>query len=226
MSKVKGFFVTGTDTGVGKTEVASYLARRFLLKGFSVAVMKPVATGVKKFCEDARILKTYSCSKEPLGHINPISLKLPLAPLVASEIQKKKIDTNIIWKHFKRLKSDNDLVIVEGIGGIMVPISRKGKKTFYVLDLILKMALPVIVVARPNLGTINHTLMTVNLLKDKNIKVSGIIFNYTSPVKQDLSIKTNPAMIERLSGVKVLGIMYYSKNRNKRRMRWLRKTGF
>jgi len=219
---MKGFFVTGTDTGVGKTEVAAHLARRFSEKGLRVGVMKPVATGVEKVCRDAEILRKRSFTKDAMHYINPVSLKLPLAPLVAERIEKKKIDMRLIWNRFKRLSANSDVLIVEGIGGAMVPICRRGKTVFYVLDMILKMRLPVIIVARPNLGTINHTLMTVRALRSKGIKIAGIIFNHASRIKKDLSIKTNPAVIEDLSGAKVLGVMYYSKDRDKRRMTWSR----
>jgi len=219
---MKGFFVTGTDTGIGKTEVASYLAGMFSRRGLKVGVMKPVATGVGKTCSDARILKRYSGSPHPTDHINPVSLKLPLAPLVAQDIEKKKIDTKAVWERFRELKTENDAVIVEGIGGVMVPICKIGKKIFYVLDMILKMKLPVIIVARPNLGTINHTLLTIRMLQSKKIKIAGIIFSHTSKIKNDLSMRTNPAVIERLSGVRVLGIMHYERIRNKRRIKWLR----
>lgn len=223
MHSFKGFFVTGTDTGVGKTEVSSYLAKIFSEKSFKVGVMKPIATGVDGVAEDREILKRAASSKDPMHYINPVAMKLPLAPLVASRIEKKKINTKIIWDRFKKLKRLNDILIVEGIGGVMVPICKTGKRTFYVLDMILKMKLPVIIVARPNLGTINHTLMTIRILKDKNIKIAGVIFNHASRIKKDISINSNPEIIERLSGVKVLGIMHYNKHRNKRRVRWLKK---
>ena len=219
---MKGFFVTGTDTGIGKTEVASYLAGMFSRRGLKVGVMKPVATGVEKACRDAKILKRYSGPPHPTDYINPVSLKLPIAPLVAQDIEKKKIDMKAVWDRFGRLKTENDVVIVEGIGGVMVPMCRIGKKIFYVLDMILKMKLPVIIVARPNLGTINHTLLTVRALQSKKIKIAGIIFSHTSKIKNDLSIRTNPAVIEKLSGVRVLGIMHYERIRNKRRIKWLR----
>ncbi len=207
----KGYFITGTDTGVGKTEVAASLARFYSKKGYKVGVMKPIASGVKKEPEDAAILKKAANSCDDLRDINPIQLKLPLAPMVAMRLEKKTIDPNKIWSAFNKLKKENDLLIVEGIGGVMVPLCKIGKKVFYVIDLIKKMKLPVIIVARPNLGTINHTLMTVNALKSKNIKVAGIIINYAKPVKKDISIKTNPKIIQELSGVKILGIMPYSK---------------
>lgn len=219
---MRGFFVTGTDTGVGKTEVASYLAKAFSRRGLRVGVMKPIATGVKRFCKDARILKKYSRSRRAMDYISPVSLRLPLAPMVAADMEKKKIDIRSIWDRFRRLSADSDVMVVEGIGGAMVPIYRKGRKTFYVVDMILKMKLPVIIVARPNLGTINHTILTIEALRRRNAKIAGIIFNYTSLVKKDISVKTNPAVIEKLSGAEVLGIMPYNRNRDKRRIKWLR----
>jgi len=223
---MKGFFVTGTDTGVGKTEIAAYLAKRFSRKGLRVSVMKPVATGFKTVCKDAQILRKFSRSNAPIDCINPVSFRAPLAPLVASALENKKFDTGIIWRRFKRLKKNSDMIIVEGIGGVMVPLYKKGKKVFYVLDMILKMRLPVIIVSRPDLGTINHTLMTIKALETSSVKIKGIIFNQTARVKKDTSVKTNPEVIERLSGIKVLGSMHYNRRRNKRRVRWLRKAGF
>ncbi|MFH1479445.1 MAG: dethiobiotin synthase [Candidatus Omnitrophota bacterium] len=206
---VKGYFITATDTEIGKTEVAAALARHFTKKGYKVGVMKPIASGVNKFSEDALILKKAANSCDDLKDINPIQLKLPLAPLVTARLEKKTIDPNKIWRAFNKLKKKNDLLIVEGIGGAMVPLYKIGKKVFYVTDLIKKMNLPVIIVARPNLGTINHTLITVNALKSKNIKIAGIIINHAKPIKKDISIKTNPKIIQELSGVRILGIIPY-----------------
>jgi len=217
---MKGFFVTATDTGVGKTEVVAYLARALSKKGMKVGVMKPVATGAS---EDAAILKRESSSPDPIRYINPAKLGLPLAPLVAARFERKKIDIGIILQRFRRLSSINDIMIVEGIGGLMVPLCKNRKKPFYVLDMILKMKLPVVIIARPGLGTINHTIMTIDLLKKKSIKIAGIIFNHACRVKNDISVRTNPSVIEELTGVKVLGVMRYGRNRRKRRVRWLRK---
>lgn len=223
---MKGFFVTGTDTGVGKTEVAACLAKYFSDKGLRVEVMKPIATGVKRICSDARILRMAAGVSTPLSRINPVSLRLPLAPLAAEGFERKKINLNIVWKHFKELNSSSDIIIVEGIGGLMVPIKKGKNGIFYVRDMIVKMRLPVILVARPDLGTINHTLMTIDMLRAKGIKIAGVIFNYASRIKKGLAVKTNPLLIEKLSGVKVLGVVRYSADRKKRRIKWLRKTGF
>lgn len=223
---MKGYFVTGTDTGVGKTEIAAYIARRLANKGLKVGVMKPIATGVGRSCEDVEILRKSVGSKDPEDCINPISLKLPFAPMVASRIEKAKIDMKRVWESFKKLKRENDVVIAEGVGGVMVPIYKRANRIYYVLDMIKEMKFPVIVVSRPNLGTINHTAMTIETLRRRKIKIKGIILNYTSLIKKDLSVKTNPRAIERLTGIRVLGIMHYNKNRNKRRIKWLRKTEF
>jgi len=220
---MRSFFITGTDTGVGKTEVAACLASMFYQKGYKVGVMKPFATGVKDISEDARILKRASKSVDSIEIINPISFKLPLAPLVAARLEKKQINFCAIVDKFRRLRKLNDILIVEGIGGVMVPIYEEKRKTFYVIDMIKRFNLPVILVSRPNLGTINHTLMTIKILQDRKIKIAGIIINYASKVKNDLSIETNPEIIERLSGVNVLGIMPYNKDRSKRRIQWLKK---
>lgn len=216
----KGFFITATDTGVGKTEVAACLAKDLSKKGFKVGVMKPVAAGVRGRCEDACILKRYSASNDALDCINPVSLKLPLAPLIAARMEKKRITLGRVYNIFKELALHNDIVIIEGIGGVMVPIDKKRKKVFYLYDLILKMKLPAIVIARPNLGTINHTLMTISILKSKKIKIAGIILNYASRTKRDLSSRTNPSAIEELSGEKVLGVMHYNRYRSQRRIKW------
>ncbi|MFH1782990.1 MAG: dethiobiotin synthase [Candidatus Omnitrophota bacterium] len=212
---MKGYFITGTDTEVGKTEVSRALADFYRKKSLKVGTMKPIASGVSGVYEDAMILKG----------VNPVSLKLPLAPMVAARLEKKKIDLEKVWKSFKELKKLNDIVIVEGIGGLMVPICKQGKKVFYVLDMIKKMKLPVIIVSRPNLGTINHTVMTVDILKRSKVKIAGIIFNYTRPIKRDISIKTNPGIIEELTGIKVLGVMHYSKSSCKRKIAWHRNRG-
>ncbi|MFH1854618.1 MAG: dethiobiotin synthase [Candidatus Omnitrophota bacterium] len=220
---MRGFFITGTDTGVGKTEVAACLARYFSRKGLKVAVMKPVATGVRRACSDARILKKAAYFKADLNLINPVALRYPLAPLAAGRLEKKKIDLSIIWQSFEELCSNRDIMIVEGIGGLMVPLKKTGKRIFYVRDMISKMKLPVILVARPNLGTINHTIMTIGMLKAEGITIAGVIFNYASRIKKDLAVKTNPSIIEELSGINVLGVVCYNRDRRRRRIRWLKK---
>jgi dethiobiotin synthetase len=219
---MKGFFVTGTDTGVGKTEVAASLCRYLGSRGFKVGVMKPFASGAGKFCSDAAILKKASHSRDRMKDISPLCLRYPLAPLTASRLEKRHINIERIMRALKKIASSSDLVIVEGIGGLMVPIKKERKKIMYLRDFIAATGLPVVVVSRPGLGTINHTVMTVELLKDASIKIAGIILNFPSRIKKDLAVKTNPSVIEETTGVKILGILPYANKTEQRRVIWLK----
>jgi dethiobiotin synthetase len=192
-----GLFITGTDTGVGKTYVTCHLAEKLRREGVDVGVMKPISTGPASE-DDALYLKKKLKLSDPLKLINPIHLKHALAPYPAAQLEKRKLDLKKIFSAFKELEKRHQTVLVEGIGGVAVPIT----KDYCVIDLIKEMGLPVIVVARAGLGTINHTLLTVGALIDCRIEVAGIIMNgFTG---KDKSEKTNVEVIEKLSGVPIL----------------------
>lgn len=192
-----GLFITGTDTGVGKTYVTLYLAEKFRRDGMDVGIMKPIACGPQKE-NDAVYLKKKLKLDDPFELINPVHLKSPLAPYSAAKLEKKKINLKKIFSAYKELSKRHQTVIVEGIGGVAVPIT----KDYCVVDLIHDLGLPAIVVARAGLGTINHTLLTIGALIDSHVEVMGIIMNgFTG---KDISEKTNAKAIERLSGVPVL----------------------
>jgi dethiobiotin synthetase len=210
---MKGIFITGTDTEVGKTVVAGAIAEFLKLKGIDVGVMKPIATGgivknKKLISQDAVFLKNSADSKDSLDLINPICLKLPLAPYTAAKLEKKNINLNKVYPAFEELKKRHDFLVVEGIGGIFVPI----KNNFYVIDLIKKFALPVIVVCDPGLGTINHTLMTIEHLKMEKIEILGFVVNYARPQKTGLAERTNPKIIEELAKIPLLGVFPHIRN--------------
>lgn len=209
---LRGYFITGTDTGIGKTYVASYLARLFKKAGFDVGVMKPIATGDAKFSSDAKLLKESIETDDSLELINPIYLRLPLAPLVAAKLLKVNLDLEKIWNAFELLSKQHEILIVEGIGGLLVPITNHKDKIFYVGDLAKRLGLNLIIVSRPSLGTINHTLLTVECARRYKLKIEGIIINYAFKIKENLATRTNPAIIERLSGIRVLGIVPYQLN--------------
>jgi adenosylmethionine-8-amino-7-oxononanoate transaminase/dethiobiotin synthase len=198
----KNIFITGTDTGVGKTVVSAGLALSLKHKGFDVGIMKPIQSGGR---EDTDFLIKASGVKDEIELINPYYFKKPLAPLTASEIEGVQIDIATIKNAFEELCRRHDVVIVEGIGGLLVPLT----KDYFVSDLILELGLPVVIVSRPDLGTINHTLLTIKQAKESGIDVIGIIFNETKKKKKGLAEKTNPSIIERLSGVPVLGVLPY-----------------
>lgn len=193
-----GLFITGTDTGVGKTYVTTLLAKYFQKQGIKVAIFKPIATGPKSE-NDALYYRKQLKLKEPLTLINPIHLSFPLAPYPAAKLEKKKINLKKIFKTYKILESKSDLVLVEGIGGVLVPIT----KNYLVADLIEDLNLPSVIVARAGLGTINHTLLTIEVLKAHKIKIIGVIMNGFGK-KSDISEKTNAEIIEELSHVPIL----------------------
>lgn len=204
----KGIFITGTDTGVGKTYVACGIIRSLRRSGLDVGVMKPAETGCRMRADqlvprDALALVRSANAKDPLSLVNPYRFRKPLAPAVAAEWEGKTIDPGRIHKAFQTLSSRHEFMIVEGAGGIMVPLS--GRYTF--LDLAKKLGLPVLIVARPGLGTINHTLLTISALKARKIEVAGIVINYALDRKAGLAERTSPALIEKISGIRILGIL-------------------
>jgi dethiobiotin synthetase len=209
-----GLFVTGTDTGVGKTYVSTGIATALKLRCVNVGVMKPAETGCRiragrLIPKDALILMKSAHVKDPLSLVNPYRLRKPLAPAVSAAREGKKIDPDKIIKAFNTMREKHDFMIVEGAGGIMVPLC--GQYTY--LDLACAMGLPVLIVARPGLGTINHTLLTISALKGRNIAIAGIVINYAQKGKHGLAEETSPAVIEKISGIRIAGIVPYASRR-------------
>ncbi len=203
-------FVTGTDTGVGKTVVAGALAALLKAQGVDVGVMKPVQSGGIRenghlISEDTRFLIEAAGVDDNLTLINPYCFEPPLSPDMAAKISGVEIDLAVVASAFQNLASRHDLVIVEGAGGLLVPV----KDDFLIADLILALDLPMVVVARPNLGTINHSLLTLRYAKSVGIRPVGTVINGYRDDTADAGEKTNPAIIESLSGVPLLGILPY-----------------
>lgn len=205
----KGVFITGTDTEVGKTIVTAGLVSLLIDDGLDVGVMKPIETGCPKkngrlVPRDAAFLKAVSGSKDGLSLINPYRFSKPLAPLVAAEIDRKKVKLQRISSAYRKIRKRHDIIFVEGAGGLLAPLT--GKLTN--LDLILKLALPIIVVVGSKLGAVNHTLLTLNWAKENGIKIIGLVINQPnlnpSP-RKNLAEKTNPILIRSFSGVPILG---------------------
>lgn len=208
-----GFFVTGTDTGVGKTIVTGAIIKVMHSLGKNTCVMKPVETGCTRigdilYPQDGMFLKEVAMMDESIKHITPYCFETPAAPFAASEIEGTNIDIGVIRNEFNLLMEKYGSVIVEGIGGIMVPVRRD----YFVIDLIRELDLPLIVVSRPSLGTINHTLLTVRCAMQEGIKVSGIIINFSSPDNDTIAEKTNKSMLQLLCPVPVIGTFPYLEN--------------
>jgi dethiobiotin synthetase len=207
MAGNKGIFITGTDTGVGKTMVSAVIGRLLSNRGLSVGVMKPVTSGCiqvgnKLISEDAELLKWAVHTHEENPDVTPYLLKEPLAPSVAAERDKVRIDFSTIKAAYDRLAARHDFIIVEGAGGLMVPLAGG----LLIADLISHLGLPVIVVARPNLGTVNHTLLTTFAARQMGIQVRGVIVN-NYPASPDTAEEYAPHMLGSLSGAPLLGVL-------------------
>lgn len=200
-----GVFITGTDTGVGKTVVAAGLALALRARGLKVGVMKPVATGCsgskkRLVCADAAFLMEAADNEfPPLS--SPVRFRHPLAPNVASILEKKEVDLNQIRDAYCELQKHYDYIIVEGIGGLLVPIT----KDYFVANMIREFQLPVIITARAGIGSINHTLLTVDAAVIRGFEMRGIIFNRMPTANFSLAEITNPKVIYDLTGVPILG---------------------
>jgi dethiobiotin synthetase len=205
---IPGLFVTGTDTGVGKTVVAGAIAHWFRRQGRRVAVLKPVATGCVRrreglVSEDAEFLAVCADARHPLDLICPQRYVEPLAPAVAAERAKQPLDWEAVQRSINLMSRDSDFIIVEGIGGLMVPLDAKHT----VRDVARWLKLPVVVVARPGLGTINHTILTVDALRSTAVTVAGVVVNRYPADNAGVAEEGNPRAIEKWGRVPVLAIV-------------------
>lgn len=207
---MKGIFVTGTDTGVGKSIVTGLLAKYLREKSYKVITQKWVQTGSRSSADINLHLKIMGVSKgfikDHLDCVCPYIFKLPASPHLAAKAQKRQINIAKIKKSFKLLSSKFDFVIVEGIGGALVPVNEK----HFVIDIARELCLPVLVVAQNKLGVINHTLLTIEVLKSRKMKILGILFN-SCKGQNKLVLKDNPDIIGKITKQKILGILPWNK---------------
>lgn len=203
---VSGFFVTGTGTEVGKTAVTAALAHAWASRGIDVGVMKPVATGCRRRnevlrCEDVEALAAAAGVADPADLLCPYRFEPPVAPLVALS-NGAGISLQRIERAYRRLSRRHACMLVEGIGGLEVPLD--GRRT--VLDLAERLGLPLIIVADAGLGTLNHTLLTLRAARQRGLTVAGVILNRRQP-RPSLAERTNPEVLRRLGGVPILGVV-------------------
>jgi dethiobiotin synthetase len=200
---MKGFFVTGTDTDVGKTIISSGLAAVLKEKKVDVGVFKPLLSGITREdpASDTSLLKQLSQTSLSYEEITPFEFKEPLAPYVAGKLEGKIIGIEEVLSHWEKIREKHEFFIVEGAGGISVPLG----EGFLVSDLIKALQLPIVIVARPNLGTFNHVFLTVQYAKSMGLSIAGIVINGIND-SPDLAEKTNPELIEQFCRVPVLGI--------------------
>ena len=207
-----GIFITGTDTGVGKTLVGAALALHLKKRGLSVGVMKPIETGVssaKESLSDAARLRAIIESEESLGAIRPYAFKIPSAPLTAAQAEGQTINLETISKIYRLLSKQYDHLVVEGVGGVLVPVTPK----VMVTDLIKQLRLPVVVVGRSGLGGINHALLTIEALQRRKITVVALVLNQTESVRSGVSRiqeRSTLNILRKQAGVPVLGPLPYA----------------
>lgn len=208
LPQVNGLFITGTDTGVGKTLVAGGIAKILNQAGYTVGVFKPVATGCKHHHEglvstDAEFLRYWSGCDFELSVINPVGFVTPAAPVVCHEFERRCVDFAAIETAYKTICQASDFVIVEGIGGIRVPISGDVD----VLELAKAFSLPVVIVARPYLGTINHTLLTIDAVRGAGLDVAGVVISGYEATSATYAEETGPDVIAEYGDVGILAIV-------------------
>lgn len=189
------FFVTGTDTGAGKTHVTRLLLETFRRAGIDAVGYKPVACGDR---DDAALLSEASGGL-PLDEVNPVFLKSAVAPYVAGLLENQPVDPAILIAGYQRLAEKHPAVIVEGAGGWEVPIAAN----YRISDLAADLGLPVLLVAANRLGALNHILLTIGAIQARGLKCAGIFLNQLDD-ELDTAMITNKGVIEDLTGVPLL----------------------
>jgi dethiobiotin synthetase len=183
-------FITGTDTGVGKTHTTIQLLRLLRASGTRCAGMKPICCGDRR---DAELLLAAGSEGLRIEEINPVWLKTPAAPLVGSLTEGVNIDIERILAAFRALQDRVEHVLVEGVGGWLVPI----RSDYFVSDLAVEMALPVLVVVQNRLGCLNHTMLTVRSIAEHGLRCLGVVLNGV-PETSDIAFVTNVDILRKI----------------------------
>jgi len=189
-------FVTGTDTGVGKTFTITQLLRLLRAAGKSCAGFKPICCGDR---HDAEFLLAASSNGLTIDEINPLWLKMPAAPLTAAQVEEVEIDIDLLLAALRALQQRVDYVFVEGVGGWLVPI----RADYFISDLAAEMGFPVLVVAQNRLGCLNHTMLTVRSIANKGLHCAGIALN-SQLGETNVAVATNAQILEKIADIPVL----------------------
>jgi len=197
----KGLFITGTDTGVGKTLVAGGIAHLLKSWKINVGVMKPIATGDRR---DAAFLIKAAGIDESWDMVNPLFFKAPLAPTISASLERREMNLDAVYRAYWYLQKKYDVMVVEGIGGVKVPL---GEST-YVVDLIQALRLPALVVGRATLGTLNHSLLTLDALEKKKVEILGVLLS--GGKGRTLAEETNEETLQDHTTAQVLGNLTFN----------------
>lgn len=219
-SCARGVFITATDTGVGKTLVASALVKCLTQRGIDVGVMKPIETGVarsRKAQSDGVRLRNAAGHCDSMAEVSPYVFRLPVAPLSAAEAEGTAVQLTTIMRVFRALRQKHALMVLEGAGGVYTPVTQ----SLNALDLIHRMKLQAIVVGHTGLGGINHALLTIHALHRRKVPIVALVLNQRRPVRTKtarLQEQSTVSLLRRLAGIPVVGPLPYNpsmkKNRN------------
>jgi dethiobiotin synthetase len=202
-----GIFFTGTDTSVGKTYIVAAVARTLRAQGRPVCVSKPVASGARLvsgrlLSDDTIALAEASGQSEELDRVTPFVFEEPLAPSVAARRQRRRLTVEDLVGAVDRARVPGVPLLVEGIGGLLCPLTDRDT----VADLAAALRMPIVIVARRSLGTLNHTLLTIEAAQSRSLDIAGLIINEDVPAT-DLAAETNVAEIRRRTDVPVLAVV-------------------
>ncbi len=205
------YFLTGTDTGVGKTYVACALVRQARLDGLDCVGLKPIVCGER---HDAQALRAAADGVLPIEVVNPIWFATPAAPYLAAMLESRPVDLPSIRATVAKVRSEHASVIIEGVGGWAVPIARD----YFVSDLAADCGLPVVVVVANRLGALNHTLLTIQAITHRGLPCAGVILNEPAATgtQSPLITGSNPILLESLLPVPILGELAFGE----RLIRW------
>ena len=209
------YFITGTDTGVGKTFFCAGLAKELNARKINVLCQKWVTSGTGEvsedlaFCYETMGKGERTCRKGSLEA--PYTFSLPASPHLAAQKEGEEIDTEILVRSTDKLSRECDILLIEGVGGLMVPITR----SLLLADFVKRLTIPTIVVARAGLGTINHTLLTIEAMESRSIPLAGIIFNDLEPDSDPEIVKDNMEIIKEFCPkAKIFGLIPYKHDFN------------
>jgi dethiobiotin synthetase len=197
----RSLLVTGTDTGIGKTVVAAGLAAALRRAGLDLGVMKPVASGARRgVSDDAVYLRKTAGVDDPLSLVNPLLFKAPLAPSVAAAVENRRVDLRPVRAAWRELLRRREGLVVEGVGGLLVPI----RPRWTVAHFAKAFRLPLVIVTRPKLGTLNHTALTALAARAFGLKLFGLIVNFAEPGRGD---PRTWSALERETRLPILGVV-------------------
>ena len=203
---MKNILVTGTDTGIGKTVVAGGLAAALRRRGIDAGVMKPVASGGRRgVCDDAVFLRKAAGVDDPLHLINPLLFGPPLAPSVAAAVERRRVDLRPVWAAYRTLSAAHERLVLEGVGGLLVPL----RERWTVAHLAKRLRLPLLIVTRPRLGTLNHTALTVLAARAFGLDILGLVVNHAAPGRAD---RRTWSALEAETGVPILAEIPFAKD--------------